>query len=221
MNKFHSTLSILRHHLVITGLLFLTACTAIKPIELFDKRANKSQGIAHLLVPVALDVTYFDGSKHSFIPAYQEIIPYSILPGDHIVGLMYQNMVENEDGDLEAIKSKTVVIRFTAKAGESYRVNFDNPATFAEAEELEIEFSATMSNQNQIIATSVSAIESPINDWVNGNSERKSAKIFNDVAFQPSRGLDNNASVNDHLIFWWKKASNAEKDQFQTWVSNE
>lgn len=217
MHNFTTTVFI-KYLFTVIVFVFLNACATIKPIALFNEAPEDRSHIAYLTMPIEIDVIFFDGVKHTYLPTYQEIVTYALLPGDHIIGLRYQDMVENEDGDNELIKSKPVVIRFNAESNKTYKINFDKPTTFFAAIELEKHLEISLSNESQVIAKSVSAIESPMSDWINNKKERSEAVIFSDNIDINLNMPKGGATVNEHLMFWWKKASSDERDQFKTWL---
>ena len=204
----------------------LSACASNKPIILFDTPPAKPSNIAKLLIPIEIDLVYVDGNRQTFFPAYQQYVTYKLLPGAHVFGFQYQDMVLNEDGNQESVKSKTVIIRFTAEEGANYIIDFKKPASFADALKLEKTFKISLSKKSDsgksIIASSFPAPESPVAGWLGSKPfSAEAADLFNDeILSTRSEEPAKDAKTGTHLKYWWEQASQEERSSFRQWINN-
>ena len=212
----------IKNLLLLTLITLLSACAANKAIVVFETPPPNKTEIVELAIPIEIDLTYVDGKRHSFMPAYQAMVTYQLLQGKHVLGLKYQDMVLNEDGNQESVKSRTVIIRFTAKAGGKYKINFKKPSTFTEALKLEKSFKITLSDENGVISSSFPAPEAPIADWFGSKPFSLDANnLFNDeVSFGTNVKPADDAAAKAHLTYWWGQASDDEKVSFKKWVES-
>ncbi len=227
-----------KHHLIsvfllLLILLLLSSCASNPAIVLFNEQPenkNTQNNIATLFVPIEIDLVYVDGKRKAFYPAYQQYVPFKLLAGERVYGFRYQDMQLNGDGNLESVTSETVIIRFTAAAGDKYVIDFTPPATLTEALTLEKSFTLTLSqfddninaSKRTIIAHSFPAPEAPVADWLGAKPFTADIEnLFNDemLANDNTKPAEN-APVQAHLRHWWEKASQQEQTEFKRWVKN-
>jgi len=222
----------LKHYLSATFILaLLTACAYNKAIYLYPKPPEESvpaNNIATLTVPIEIDLVYVDGKKTSFLPPYQPYVRFKLLPGKHVYGFQYQDMVLNEDGNEESIRSGIVIIRFHAEAGKKYTIDFNRPTTYAETLKLETFFEITLnelpgeqaSGPQKTIARSFPAPESP---WPNGFNTNAFSLDATDIFDENQQNHTSNkppesAPPEQHLIYWWGEASEKARTDFKHWI---
>ena len=238
-----SHLSTLQRQILIMCIILLSACTSNKGIILYDQSALEVQSevqskvpsentlntplnpedIVTLTMPIEIDVVYIDGRRTTFTPGYQAFISYKLLPGKHIIGLKYQDMLTNDEGDNESIKSRTVLIEFNAKPGGIYKINFIRPKTAEEALALEKTLKLTMSDKKGIVASSYPVVEAPTSSWFSSKPfDANVAELFatneqqNPVSIPPAE----NAPAKEHLQYWWKMSTQEEKKSFIQWSNS-
>jgi len=221
MNQFYFSP---KHYLLLIVIVVATvisACTSFNAIKLYNDTNITEERIVKLILPVEIDVVYYNGQKHSFLPAYQQYVTYHLLEGNHLLGLQFQDIIKNEDGNEENIKSRVVMLRFNATSGETYTVNFEKPTTFAEFEQLENNLELSLSHNDQIIAHSSPEVETIISGWASNKMNRDTARIFNDDEYAKHNIPDDDAPAIEHLNYWWKIASKTEKHEFKQGITQE
>ncbi|MDH3325457.1 MAG: DUF2057 domain-containing protein [Gammaproteobacteria bacterium] len=200
----------------------MSACASNKPIILYSKNPENITDVITLTMPIEIDVVYHDGKREAFMPGYQEFISYKLLPGKHLLGFKYQDMVTDAEGNNESIKSRTVMIRFDGKPGEKYNIDFTPPKTAEEALPLEKTLELTLSNQKRIIATSYPAPEAPTANWFSTKPfDPETAELFesNNMENSALNPPAKNATNTQHLRYWWMMASPEEKSDFKSWLT--
>ncbi|HFE38067.1 MAG TPA: DUF2057 domain-containing protein, partial [Gammaproteobacteria bacterium] len=148
----------------------------------------------------------------SFIPAYQPSVTYQLLAGEHLLGFRYQDLLTDEEGNDEVITSLPVLIRFEAKAGETYHVDFKKPVSYLEAKQLEAHFSLTLSASDQLVASSKPAPE----NLKDGGFLWRSSRVDDQQASKTQK-----RSALQRLKYWWETASKNERKIFMQWVSTQ
>lgn len=125
--------------------LLLAACLALLPALAAGAKkgpmyavpeADKTrQDLATLVLPEAIDIQMVDGFEY---PGFKNLfrrgdILVRILPGDRQVALKYNQLFEWGNGEHEMVRSKVIVLGFTAEPGKTYRVGHDQYKTVQEA----------------------------------------------------------------------------------------
>lgn len=125
--------------------LLLAACLALLPALAVGAKkgpmyavpeADKSrQDLATLVLPEAIDIQMVDGFEY---PGFKNLfrrgdILVRILPGERQVALKYNQLFEWGNGEHEMVRSKVIVLGFTAEPGKTYRVGHDQYKTVQEA----------------------------------------------------------------------------------------
>ena len=190
-------------------LLSLNACTSKNFIPLYESTEKDSIQIeqtALLIAPIQLDLVSHNNQEKNVTPPYKAMAHYRLLPGDHLMGFRYQDMLNNEDNEEEIFTSQTVLLKFTAEPGKIYTVNFEKPENFMDARKIEDNFQITLSHNNQLVATSTYTI---------GNSFEEETSEKNKLP-----PTINNAAI-VHLKYWWDNASKAEQENFNQWSKQE
>ncbi|MDH5258704.1 MAG: DUF2057 domain-containing protein [Gammaproteobacteria bacterium] len=216
-----SVLQNLKNLILIIFITFLSACASNKAIILYNDKPDKTEDIVTLIMPIEIDVVYNDGARTTFMPGYQEFIKYHLSPGKHLLGFRYQDMLTNNEGNNESIKSRTVMIRFDAKAGEKYNINFTRPKSAEQALLLEKTLELTISDRNGVIASSYPAPETPDSNWFSAKAfDPDIAELFSEdnLANTSLKLPATNATAIEHLQYWWMMASKQEKNDFKIWL---
>ena len=224
MIKKHYSILRLKTLIFLFTFLFITGCASQKAIKLYEADPASKNDIVTLTMPVEIDVVYVDGQRVNYLPGYQPQISYTLLPGNHLLGFKYQDMLTDDEGNNESINSRTVLIRFDAKAGQQYEINFTRPKTVEQALILEKTLKLTMSYQGNVITKSFPAPQSPSTSWFNSNSfNGNTMELFDEEALlaENDAGEPNqNTAPAGHLKFWWKKASDEERADFTRWLKD-
>lgn len=125
--------------------LLLAACLALLPalaagakkgVMYAVPEADKTrQDLATLVLPEAIDIQMVDGFEY---PGFKNLfrrgdILVRILPGERQVALKYNQLFEWGNGEHEMVRSKVIVLGFTAEPGKTYRVGHDQYKTVQEA----------------------------------------------------------------------------------------
>jgi len=198
--------------LIIILPLAIFACSSQTVIDLRENKQKNSPDAAILAAPIELDIIHVNRRKHDIITHYAETIRYSIAPGNHVIGLQYNDMVANEDDIKETIKSNIVELSFNAEKGQIYELRFDKPNSFTEAVALSSSLEVSLYSNEKLLTTSsnndlwqlssaVSAHQASSLDFDEQNTDDIPQPKASD---RPSK----------HLIFWWKKANESEKQDF-------
>jgi len=201
--------------LLFISVVLLSACATNKTIPLYEKTTQNRHNIATLSLPIEIDLVYIDGKPWSFLPRYQPLINYGLLPGEHSLAFRYEDMPINDDGNEETIKSPVVIIRFEAKAGEKYHIDFNKPVSFEAALKLETELKLTLSDKTGVIASS-----RPTNGFSLSPNSAGTDKWFGDDESMEKTGEKpaENADTKTQLKYWWQQASPEEKSSFKVWI---
>jgi len=204
--------------LLLLFLLIISAqgCALNKPIPLYSENTDKATALS-LQIPVELDVVYHNGSRKSVLTPYQPMIEYQILPGNHLLGLQYQDIKNDEEGNHESIKSKIVLFKFTAKTGEKYSVDFQPPESLKQARTIAKNLKLTLLENTNVIATSFVAVENVHqSDFFTQGFDADTASLFDDEQSEALAPAPHAAAI-EHLKYWWKNSSEQEKSAFKTW----
>ncbi len=184
------------------------SCASNKPINLGTN--NSLADFAILQVPIEIDIVHLNQKAINIIPAYQKIITYRLPVGKQVLGLRYNNLLTNDDGEQETIKSHTVELLFNAEKDQTYQVKFIAPASFIAAKDLANSLELTLYSQDIVIAQSSSN-----NLWNVANISTDIDKI--DDLKKPT----DNAPAGEQLHYWWQIASESERRKFITQISQQ
>lgn len=124
--------------------LLLAACLAWLPLLASAGKgpmyavpaADKARtDLATLVLPEAIDIEMVDGIVY---PGFANLfrrgdIQVRILPGEREIALKYNQLFEWGVGEHEVVRSKVIVVGFTAQPGQTYRVEHDRFRTVDEA----------------------------------------------------------------------------------------
>lgn len=191
-------------------LLLIAACTSKNFIPLYEtsnKDTIQTKQTALLITPIQLDLIYHNNQKMNFTPPYKTMVNYRLLPGKHAIEFRYQDIHVNEENEDEIISSQNILLDFTAEAGKTYMANFHKPSNFFEAKKIENEFQITLTQNNQLVATSIYA----------SKSKSKENKPSEKLIIPP---IDKDSSI-AQLKYWWEKASETEKEAFNQWLKRD
>ncbi len=91
--------------------------------------------LATVILPEAIDIQMVDGIEY---PGFKSLfrrgdIQVKVTPGEHQIALKYNQKFEWGDHQHEFVRSKVLVLGFTAEPGKIYRVEHDNFRTVDEA----------------------------------------------------------------------------------------
>lgn len=115
----------------------LAACLALlpalavagskKPLYAVPEADKARSDLAVLVLPEDTDIEMVDGFVY---PGFKNLfrrgdLKVWILPGERQVALKYNQLFEWGSNQHEVVKSKVIVVGFTAKPGETYRVEHD------------------------------------------------------------------------------------------------
>lgn len=182
--------------------LLVSNCASNQIIDLREDKQNTS--FAFIKVPLAVDVEFINQREVNIFPAYQKLITYRIPTGKVTIGLKYNNLHVNSDGDEEKIRSNTVQVNFMAEQGETYRIKFATPQTFEQAIALSENFSVNVLHNGKPVANSE---VNDVFDLADISTEKSTEKP--DIDQPPSE-----AAASQHLQYWWSIASEAERKAF-------
>lgn len=187
----------------------ITGCANHKPIDLRNPEQQQQPETALISIPIEFDIVHINRRKIDLLPLYQKIITYKIAAGNQLIGLQYNNLVANQDGVEETIKSNVVHLKFIAKSGSNYQVRYDKPKNFEEARALSKSLTLSLYSDDQLIA------QSEVNDlWqlssLIDKAQNQDEQISNKSLEAPA--LD--AAPSEHLKYWWLRADQQEKHRF-------
>lgn len=197
--------------LIIILVTMTTGCTGHKIIDL---RANPEQqpDSAFLSIPIELDIVHLDKRKINIITLYEEYVTYKVTPGTHLIGLQYNNLVENNDGDKETIKSAIVQLKFNAEKNKTYTVRYKKPNTFTEAVALSKSLKLSLYSDAKLVATSEANDLWQISDAIEKSMD--SNTTFDSSTDKTQKMPAANDTPDKQLIYWWNQANNSQKQRF-------
>jgi len=208
--------------LIILALLTLNACTNKNFIPLYENKKPIEQ-TALLIAPIQIDLIYHNKQRKNLTPPYKAMVNYRLLPGNHLMGFRYQDIHTNEDNDQEVITSRTVLLNFTAEAGKTYEITYNQPENYIAAKKIEEKFEINLNQNQQLIATSIYAAENLHEEsFFSGEAFSKSTEeLFTESDTKlgtPSTTPEKNDAPIQHLKYWWINASQTEQDNFNDWI---
>jgi len=188
----------------------LISCTSKPFIPLYPENTVPTSA-ASLVMPIQIDLVYHNGQQKSFTPPYRPLVNYQLLPGKHLIGLRYQNIHHDEEENQEIITSNIVIIQFTAKAQETYHIDFQKPENYAAAKQVESNFQLTLLNKQHVIASSTPATE---------RIQKSDFLSFDETAHPPISSLPFSQKISiEQLKQWWAhQATQEERVDFFRWV---
>ncbi|MCG8612394.1 MAG: DUF2057 domain-containing protein [Pseudomonadales bacterium] len=143
-------------------LLIVSGCSSNYPVRVYEGPTIPDDQVVLLKVPEDINVISIDGQKMTSYLLENLSIDYYLKPGPHSVVFQYSGIwsvpsVESSDGkaNVELIESEYVQLQFSAKPGEHYVLQHDNPPTRSSARVSAAKFKASVVDSNErLIATS-------------------------------------------------------------------
>lgn len=202
--------------LVAVLLLSLMGCASgVAVVETWDGNPTAAADAAVLKAPGAIQVSQVNGREMTNFLMDDLALDYALLPGTNEVVFIYKTIwaksgvVRNGESKVQVINSKPQVVRFDAKAGETYRFEFDQPESRQQAEQEMPAFSAAV----------VSASGSEVADSIVWDGKQR---IIADRTPLPESAAASpaltNANALSRLKAIWETASDDEKKAFLRWA---
>ena len=189
----------------------LISCVGPKIFDLRPEKQKTQGNFALLKVPMELDIVYLNKQKIDIMTPYRKIITYKVPTGNLVVGLQYNDLLYNEDNNQEVVKSKVVQLEFPAKAGETYTIRFKKPRNTAEAAQMLKNLTLSLYHGKTSIAKSTKNDLWQISAAINKASDHLP---FESAPDHPQKPPGKSESADKHLLYWWTKASQTERQRF-------
>jgi uncharacterized protein YccT (UPF0319 family) len=110
--------------LLVSAMMWLTGCASTGPIRLYEGPARQQADVTHIQVPEQVQVMAMDGVEVTGA-LLQRGQALEVLPGEHVLTLRYVQLFQINSNDHEVVRSRQAALRFTAEAGETYRLEMD------------------------------------------------------------------------------------------------
>lgn len=200
--------------------LAVPALAAGKTVTAVPAADADRKDLVTLLLPVALDVELVDGLEYPGLRSMfrRGDLAVQVLPGEREVALRYNQLFQLGADDHEIVRSGTMVLRFVAEPGQTYRAVHPAFRDVAAAREgvknLELRIVDAAGNNRVIGATQVRR------NWRGEQStttrpDLVSAEAAAATAPAPSAG---GVSALDLLKFTWQNATATERAAFMEWA---
>lgn len=202
--------------------LSLTGCASgLSVVETWEGNPQGADQAAILKAPEAIIVMRVNGREMTNFLMDDLALDYALLPGTNEVVFRYKTIwaksgvVENGEPKVHVITSEPQVVRFDARAGETYRFVFDKPGSREEAERIMPDFSARIVSSSGEAVTSSMAWE-PVPASVAARTPLPEPGP-DPVAGNQDDGDDETAAL-DRLKAIWQTATDEEKKAFLRWA---
>ncbi|MBC7184799.1 MAG: DUF2057 family protein, partial [Marinobacter sp.] len=213
----HKHLASLRAGLAALLALALVGCaSSVSVVETWEGNPEAATSAAILETPGEIRVVRVNDRTMSNFLMDDLALDYALLPGQNEVVFVYKTIwaksgvVRNGESKVHVIESQPQVVRFDAEAGETYRFEFDKPASRQEAERMMPEFSATVvSSAGQSVASST--------DWDPEAQSLASRTPIPGTSSETAPAVSSGSAL-DQLKAVWETASDEEKKAFLRWA---
>lgn len=185
----------------------LTACATQGPLKVYEGPARAASELVLVSVPEEIEIMSVDGREPppSFLKSN---VVLSLLPGEHVFSLRYVELFQITADEHEVVRSKQAALRFTAKAGSTYKLEMPKQTTRDAARAFAKDPKFSIVNKGD-----GSAIESaPIKSYAEASLIDSINKAFTGSTTEaaPVTNLDLLKDV-------WTRTTAEERKAFRTW----
>lgn len=193
---------------------FLSACSN-KIVKTYEGAALAKKDVAILVAGETIEVVSVNGKKVNKYLLKNLETSYGLKPGSNEVVFQYTEVWAKaprgqEDSRSELVASGSQLVQFEAKAGETYRFEYDRVEDVRESRILAESFSASVvDNSNAVIALSSVYDAAAI-----AAATAAAAPVSQNAALMPSNDLP----AIDAMKLIWERASSEDKKAFLQWA---
>jgi len=182
---------------------YISACSTVDHVRLYSGPKLPQTEEVTVQLPEHFDAIEFDGYAipQTSLKFRTGDMPLVIPPGEHKLIIQYHDIWNLDDENHEAVTSGHIVFRFTAKAGETYRLIHDPIANYE---------TALLFAKNPYVT-----LQSQTQNFVGSHLTKANPLVFNQTKSEPVRYPNL-----EQLKFWWQQATQYEKDEFNVWLTN-
>ena len=202
---------------ILLGTMLLAGCTTMRVQQLYEGSPRGASEIARILVPSGIEIGQVDGSHimRTYALPGGDTQELHVLPGKHVLKGRYAVILDVSEWEHISFKSDFAQFAFTAQAGQTYEVKYEEPA------------------QN-VIEREISV---PIDIWiVDANGNRISEKVAREIRYaraepsakhnpSPQKDEGESGSVDSSTLIqlkaWWMGADEEAKSEFLDWIRDE
>lgn len=218
----------------ISLLVALAGCSTLSPskdVALYSGPALSESQVATIVTTEDVQLLALDGEEVGGGLLGAREARYALKPGERVLSLRYHGFFRTDAENHDVIRSRPLAVRFIARAGETYHVEFPVPKTveaarvFAKSPELTLVSSRGERHQAQLIrsvaeASLLDTISRAFQTEETQQAVRATAPVEAPVAGTATRpALAPTSSVHyDLLRDIWLRASPEERVRFQQWT---
>ena len=210
--------------IVLGVVLTLGACVSDYGVHrIYDGPPLPASQIAIIKVPGDIDIDEVDG-KSIITLLSGDPSEIQVLPGTHKIGLRYFQIFDKDD-NMSKIKSHTVTKYLTAQAGRVYQVEHTSPTNLLEARKYAPHFDFTIREIGGSAANQVAASEKigPQSAPAVAAGATAAAAVTAQSNAGPksdisTAGRPEEKTTLEKLKYWWGQASDAERQNFRSWI---
>lgn len=206
----------LRAGLVAVVVVSLVGCaSSASVVETWDGNPDVAASAAVLKVPGEIRVTRVNGRAMTNFLMDNLALDYALLPGENEVVFVYKTIwakstvVKNGESKVHVIESEPQIVRFEARANETYRFEFDQPKSRQEAEQKMPGFSAAV-----VSSAGTSVADSTV--W-NPEEQMTASRTPIPAGTTDSASMSGSSAL-DQLKTIWETANDEEKKAFLRWA---
>ncbi|MBB5322182.1 DUF2057 family protein [Marinobacter oulmenensis] len=208
---------ILRLALLVLASAYIAGCaSSAAQLNAWDGNPQGSANPAVLEAPGSIQVKSINGMSMQTYLLEDLALDYGILPGDAEVIFTYKSIwanprvTDNDESSVSVVETEPQVVRFNARAGATYRFEFDKPDNRREAERMKDDFAVTVVSSN--------------GSEVASSSEWDGRSMFDQSATSTAGTAGGNRTVLpqgntlEQLKGLWEQANQEEKRTFLRWA---
>lgn len=226
-----------------TALLSAVLCAACarEPLRLYEGAPRPAAEVATLTVPEALEVSALDGREVRGASGMMRggDLEVELAPGRHELLVFYREIWQR-NGDHDTLKSDPALFAVDAQAGHRYRLDFERPRRYEDAQVLSRDFKGWVADEStgQRVDSTASGLQfrkglvaeltgnNTLTPAVAGGSKVAPAAA---AAPAPTPATETGAppataTPGDWLLLikgWWSQASADERREFLRWVGEQ
>lgn len=118
--------------LIVSVILFLTACQTTPVHQAYNGPKKSDSEVASISIPESFNLLFFDKEKYHALIA-RDGAKIQALPGNHQIILYFKEYWDLPGDDFERVESKPISIKLNAQAGHNYNLKFNKPKNLEEA----------------------------------------------------------------------------------------
>lgn len=179
-----------------------------------DAASTPASAKATVSVPELIQVLSIDGQESSGNFFGSRAMNLTLEAGEHILSVRYTQLFQVTADDHDILKSKPMVIRFTADAGKVYQLTVNPPKRYEAAKEFAKAPDIRLIDKSSGVSQSATLIKS----YAEASLVDSIGKAFQSV----QEGGDNSKTTNNLQMLQdiWSRATPDERQAFAAWLAS-